>query len=366
MNEGDDIHSDDEPELDERSIAQVGSPTRQSNILVVIFGIAIVGLLLWFVNRGDPTDTNARLIDAEPLQFDSPARRDSPQVPDPEPTPVVTNTAAQYAAPDPLQAELQRIALRRAEEQRQLMQQRRRAPILIVDKRRTQGPRQGLQTSSVTTSAPESTNALAAELASSEVDTVSVSTIKNKGSMIAQGSMIRGVLETAIQSDLPGFIRAAVSHDVYSFDGSNLLIPKASRLVGHYRSGLVRGQTRVFVVWDRLLRPDGASILIGSPGTDLLGRAGLDGDLDTHFFKVFGSSILLSLVDGVIDVAVENARDGDGSGTTVLQNTSQLNRAAEIALENSINIAPTIHVDQGTPIQVFVARDLDFRNVAPR
>ena len=236
----------------------------------------------------------------------------------------------------------------------------------VVDKRRTKGLGQGFQGSPGVSNASESTNSLAAELASSEVDTVDVSYIKNKGSMIAQGSLIRGVLETAIQSDLPGFIRAEVSHDVYSFDGSNLLIPKASRLVGNYRSGLVRGQTRVFVVWDRLLRPDGASILIGSPGTDLLGRAGLEGDLDTHFFKIFGSSILLSLVDGAIDVSVENARDSDGSGTTILQNTNQLNRAAEIALENSINIPPTIHVDQGTPIQVFVARDLDFRNVAPR
>ena len=180
------------------------------------------------------------------------------------------------------------------------------------------------------------------------------------------GTLIRGVLETAIQSDLPGFVRAEIAHDVYSFDGSHLLIPKASRLVGHYRSGLVRGQTRVFIVWDRLLRPDGASILIGSPGTDLLGRSGLAGDLDTHFFKIFGSSVLLSLVDGAIDIGVESVRDNSNSGTTILQNTNSLNRAAEIALENSINIPPTIHVDHGTPIQVFVARDLDFRQVSPR
>ena len=75
--------------------------------------------------------------------------------------------------------------------------------------------------------------------------------------------------------------------------GRGLLIPKASRLVGQYKSGLVRGQTRLFVIWTRVLRPDGASILIGSPGTDLLGRAGVEGDLDTHFFKIFGSSVSL-------------------------------------------------------------------------
>jgi type IV secretion system protein VirB10 len=263
---------------------------------------------------------------------------------------------------------MQRIAIRRAEEERQLMEQRRRAPILVVDKRRQRGATSntlGASARSGSTTSDDS-ESLVASLVSSDVDSVGVSYIKDKSHTIAQGSLIRGVLETAIQSDLPGFVRAEVAHDVFSFDGSRLLIPRASRLVGHYRSGLVRGQTRVFIVWDRLLRPDGASMLIGSPGTDLLGRSGLDGDLDTHFFKIFGSSILLSLVDGLIDVAVESARDSSGSNTTILQNTNQLNRAAEIALENSINIPPTIHVDQGTPIQVFVARDLDFRQVAPR
>ena len=73
----------------------------------------------------------------------------------------------------------------------------------------------------------------------------------------------------------------------------------------------------------------------------------------------------LSLIDGAIAVGVEAARDNSPGSTTILQNTNQLSRAAEIALENSINIPPTIHVDQGTPIQVFVARDLDFRNVSP-
>ena len=361
---------DDEPDLEERSIAQVGSPSRQTNILVVIFGVAIVGLLLYFVNRGDEQDSNTRLTDPEPLEFEAPVRREPPRLPDPEPEPPQADPAEPNAALDPMQAELQRLALRQAEEARRLLEQRRRAPILVLDRRsdRVSGTvLGGLRTAQAATTMTDSrgSDTLAAELVSSAVDTVGASYIRHKSYRIAQGTLIRGVLETAIQSDLPGFVRAEVAHDVYSFDGSRLLIPKASRLVGHYRSGLVRGQTRVFVVWSRLLRPDGASILIGSPGTDLLGRAGLDGDLDTHFFKIFGASVLLSLLDGAIAVAVESVRETQGS-TTILQNTNSLNRAAEIALENSINIPPTIHVDQGTPIQVFVARDLDFRNVSPR
>ncbi len=206
-------------------------------------------------------------------------------------------------------------------------------------------------------------DAAAPTRASSErVATAKASRIRNQNTVIPQGSLIRGILETAIQSDLPGFTRAEVAHDVYSFDGSRLLIPKGSRLVGKYQAGLVRGQTRVFIIWTRLLRPDGASILIGSPSTDVLGRAGIAGDLDTHFFKIFGASVLLSLIDGAIAVAIANAQDNDDS-VFLNQSGASLNRAAEIALENSINIPLTIHIDQGTPIQVFVAKDLDFVDV---
>jgi len=356
----------EEPQFEERSIAQVGTTHRHSNTLVVVFGVAILGLLLWFVNRQDPQVDDASLTDPEPVHFEAQTRRDPPRLPAPDPVVRSTDTRPAVTAPDPIQMEMARIAIRRAEEEAQLAEQRRRAPILVVDKRRDRGLGGVLSDVAGTTKTESSIRSLSDELAGGSVDTVAASYIANQETTIPQGTLIRGVLETAIQSDLPGFVRAEVAHDVYSFDGSRLLIPKASRLVGHYRSGLVRGQTRVFIVWDRLLRADGASVLIGSPGTDLLGRTGLAGDFDTHFFKIFGSSVLLSLVNGAIAIGVESVRDTSNSGTTILQNTNSLNRAAEIALENSINIPPTIHVDQGTPIQVFVARDLDFRQVSPR
>ena len=351
-----DITDDNEPDIDERSIAQVGSPSRHTNVLVVIFGVAIVGMLLWFVNHGADSTRTSRTARAQTRIPRCARHRPTGASPD---APVI-------APPDPFQMELQRRALRDAEEQRRLAEQRRRAPSLILDTRRDQAPSSTrMSTLNAPASAANGADTIASELVASAVDRVTATTITHKSHTIAQGALIRAVLETAIQSDLPGFIRAEVAHDVYSFDGSRLLIPKASRLIGEYRSALVRGQTRVFVVWNRLLRPDGVSILIGSPGTDLLGRVGLAGDLDTHFFKIFGASILLSLIDGAISIAVESVRDSSGTSTTVLQNTNSLNRAADIALENSINIPPTIYVDQGTAIQVFVARDLDFFDVTP-
>lgn len=185
------------------------------------------------------------------------------------------------------------------------------------------------------------------------VETVAASQLSDLSYRINQGKLLRGVLETAIQSDLPGLLRAVVAEDVYSANGNKLLIPRGSRLIGEYRSGLVRGQTRVFVVWTRLIEPNGIDVALGSRGTDNLGRAGLTGVIDTHFFKRFGGALLLSLIGSSVQAA-------QGDNTVVLNTSQSFSDAAEVALENSINIPPTIHVDQGVPIQVFVARDLDF------
>jgi type IV secretion system protein VirB10 len=216
--------------------------------------------------------------------------------------------------------------------------------------------------------------------------------------LVAQGTMIRGVLETAVQSDLPGMVRAIVSENVWSFDGRRVLIPAGSRLVGEYKSGIAQGQTRVFVVWTRMLRSDGVSVQLGSNGTDDLGRAGNAGFVDNHYLERFGSAIMLSLVGGVSQFLSGYGQNyntiGNGSIITTTdpvtgvvtqtqtgvnqnqmalqarqiaaQNVSQtLTNIAQEALRNSINIPPTIYLDQGTRIIVFVRRDLDFSALYP-
>ena len=180
---------------------------------------------------------------------------------------------------------------------------------------------------------------------------------------ITEGTVIPAIMETAITSELPGLVRSLNSADVYSHDGSQLLIPKGSRLVGRYQSSTRRGQVRVFIIWTRILRADGLSVLINSPGTDPLGRAGLEGDVDTHFFQIFGAAILLSVLDAGLEIGIEAVKERGSNNTNIGQNESGLSRAGEIALEDSIRIQPTIHIDQGTRISIMVARDLDFEAV---
>ena len=183
--------------------------------------------------------------------------------------------------------------------------------------------------------------------------------MRNPRAIAPQGTIIPGVLETAINSDLPGFTRAVVSRDVLSFDGKAILIPRGSRLIGQYKSAVALGQSRAFIIWTRVIRPDGVSIQIGSPGTDELGRGGLTGEVNRHFFRRFSGSILLSVLNAGVaslgqtpatQISIGSAGQATGLATSALQGDA---------------LPPTIKVLQGEAINIFVARDLDFSAVGP-
>jgi type IV secretion system protein VirB10 len=272
---------------------------------------------------------------------------------------------------DPLEAQrefqMQQEALRMAREQKKRMEERRRSPQIIFDESKNgpsgATPAVSSQSGSLFGGQEDPNIAFANQYANADVETAQASQLQNLETLVTQGTVIDGILETAIQSDLPGMVRAIVSEDVYSFDNSTLVIPKGSKLVGRYRSALTTGQSRVFVIWNRLIRSDGVSINIGSYGTDDLGRSGLAGVVDTHFFERFGSSVLLSLIDTGLQIGV-NAVDDEDQATVALETGSDFSRSAEIALENTIGIPPTVHVHQGSRIKVFVGKDLDFSQVA--
>ncbi len=187
----------------------------------------------------------------------------------------------------------------------------------------------------------------------------SATQLHNLPATIPQGVMIPGVLETALNSDLPGFTRAVVSRDVRGFDGSAVLIPRGSRVIGQYRSAAALGASRAFVIWTRIIRPDGVSIQIGSSGADPLGRAGLEGSVDRHFFQRFGGAILLS----VVNAGVSSALSRSNSSNVYVGSSQEAQGLGDVA--QLTNIPPTIKVPQGTPIRIFVARDLDFGPVQP-
>jgi type IV secretion system protein VirB10 len=177
----------------------------------------------------------------------------------------------------------------------------------------------------------------------------------NPSTTVTEGTLIPAILETAINTDVPGYVRAVVSQDVRSFDGKRILVPRSSRLIGQYQAGVEQGQRRAYVVWTRLIRPDGVSVNLASPAVGFDGTTGLEGDVNSHFLKRFGSGLLLSVVGGLGAIAT------GGVGGVIVAGGAQ--GAANSAVQANGQISPTIRVRAGEPIRVFTARDLDFSSV---
>ena len=179
----------------------------------------------------------------------------------------------------------------------------------------------------------------------------------NPTTTVTQGTLIPAILETAIDTNVPGYVRAVVSQDVRSFDGTKVLVPRSSRLIGQYQSGLQNGQRRAYVIWTRLIRPDGASVNLASPAVGFDGTTGLAGKVSgASFFKRFGSAMLLSVVGGVGSLAT-----GGAAGVLIGGASSS---AAATAAQQDGQRGPTVRVRQGEPIRIFTARDLDFSAVS--
>ncbi len=193
----------------------------------------------------------------------------------------------------------------------------------------------------------------AGRVGSQDAQPVHSTVIGNPGATVPEGAIIAAVLETAVNTDLSGYCRALVSRNVRSFDGSAVLIPRGSRLIGQYRSGLSAGQTRVYILWSRLLRPDGVSIDLASPAADDRGESGVDGKVDAHTASRYGPTALLSVLSGALSALTSRS-------SVTISSTQGAQDAGAIALQDGMKLSPTIRAPQGAPIQVFVTRDLVF------
>jgi type IV secretion system protein VirB10 len=140
--------------------------------------------------------------------------------------------------------------------------------------------------------------------------------IANPSNTVMQGTLIEAALETAISTDLAGNVAALVSHDVWSFDMSQILIPRGSRLFGRYQSEVNPGQRRVLIAWDRLVTTDGQSVALAAYGTDRVGRSGLPGTVRNHFLQRFGTAALISIIGAAPEVAAQQYADNEVAADT--------------------------------------------------
>lgn len=187
-------------------------------------------------------------------------------------------------------------------------------------------------------------------------DTVRATIIRNRSSVVQQGVIIPAVLETPLNSDRPGLARAIVSSDVRSFDGTRVLIPRGSRLIGEFKADTNPGVRRILVTWGRLIRPDGVAIRLDSPASDSLGGSGVPGRVNTHFFERFASAVLQSALTIGVNVASQAPNNGSNIYVGLPGQAAQL---GQDLLPDSKR-PPTIKVKAGAQIAIFVAHDLDF------
>lgn len=193
--------------------------------------------------------------------------------------------------------------------------------------------------------------------------------LHRRDTLLQRGTYIRCVLETRVVTDHPGFTSCIVTEPVYSTTGQTLLLPRGSKVFGSYGGAMT---DRVQVIWDRITTPNGVDVTMSSPGVDGLGGAGHPGDLDNHWGQKISSALLISLVaDGFKYAAAEHGpREYEiGANGTIVSTPYEsatartMERMANDVLTQQLNRKPTVTINQGTVVNVYVARDVDFSAV---
>ena len=199
---------------------------------------------------------------------------------------------------------------------------------------------------------------LAYRLQATPVRAVSATVLRNQPYLLTKGNTLPCVLQTAIDSTLPGFVTCKLPQDVIGKTGITLL-DRGTMVVGETHGGMQQGQARLFVLWTRAETPNGVVINLDSPATDAIGKTGFDGDVESHFFSRLKGALLLSLVQGGLQ-AGSSAVSGSGFNNF---NTSGLQGVSSETLRNSVDIRPTLTKNQGEIVGIMIARDLDFSTV---
>lgn len=211
--------------------------------------------------------------------------------------------------------------------------------------------------------------------AEAEDEATEAKKIKDLDNIIAQGRIIDAVLETAINSEIPGSVRAIVTRNVYGEIGKNILIPRGARLYGSYQSATSNSQQRIIVTWSRMIRPDGISAALNGFAADQFGRSGIEGNVDHKYSESMASAMLLSMIPLAATIATtsitgstQQITTNSMTGTnTVVQDpvniatqafVNQVGNATKGIVQNMLDTKTLIRVNQGTRLRVLVNQDL--------
>ncbi|MCS3848991.1 type IV secretion system protein VirB10 [Xanthomonas arboricola] len=204
-----------------------------------------------------------------------------------------------------------------------------------------------------------------------DVDDVSSARfINHPDALLVRGTYLRCVLETRIITDVPGFTSCLLTEPVYSINGRSLLLPKGSKIYGAYGGGPTG--KRVSVIWDRITTPNGIDVAMSSPGVDQLGGAGHPGQYSAHWGSRITSALMISMLADIFKYAAAESGPETttitGNGLAIQQpyesaTARTMERLAGQALEENMRRPPTVTINQGVVVNVYVAKDVDFSSV---
>jgi type IV secretion system protein VirB10 len=202
-------------------------------------------------------------------------------------------------------------------------------------------------------------------LTPSDTPKVQAGLLGDRNLILPKGRTIDCALTVRVINEVAGMATCVLNSDVYSDNGRVVLLERGSEAVGEYAATMAQGQRRLFLLWTRVKTPTGVVINLNSPAADALGTSGLVGVVDNHWWDRLGAAFLLSLVqDGIGLATATQAGGGGGQSLGIYQHSATTgNRMAELILQSTINIKPTLYKNQGDRGTIFVARDLDFSTV---
>jgi type IV secretion system protein VirB10 len=353
--------------------------SRMSNILAIgLMSVLGLGLLMWYyanaLTRQSHARQSAQAVSTKRAQGDMPlpglGRIDPPAVERPAPPPPAPPLLEDMASSAPMPTPIHDIPLQPSPPANVYGGAPGKTPAQLALERQLSGSVFSSQSSlpaaqngsfppgsSIATAEPGELSTL---LRPSVTTAVRAQVLPTQRLLLPKGAFLDCTLETAIDSTLPGMTTCVMATDTFGVDGEVVLLERGTKLVGETRAQVQQGSARVFVLWNEARTPAGVIVPLASPGADELGRSGLPGTVDRHFWERFGAAMLVSVIDGAIQAAVQSSR---GSSGTVIVNPSATQDVMTEVLKGTINIPPTVVKHQGDRIQVLVARDLDFRSV---
>jgi type IV secretion system protein VirB10 len=353
--------------------------SRMSNILAIgLMSVLGLGLLTWYyanaLTRQNQARQSAQAVSTRRAQGDMPlpslGKIDPPAIERPVPSPPVSPSSDETAQSELTSAPIRDIPLQPAPTANLYGVSPAKTPAQLSLERQLSGAVFSSQSSLPaaqagsfppgTAVAPAELGELGTLLRPSVTSAVRAQVLPTQRLLLPKGAFLDCTLETAIDSTLPGMTTCVMATDTFGVDGEVVLLERGTKLVGETRGQVQQGSARVFVLWNEARTPAGVIVPLASPGADELGRSGLPGVVDRHFWERFGAAMLVSVIDGAIQAAVQSSR---GSSGTVIVNPSATQDVMTEVLKGTINIPPTVVKHQGDRIQVLVARDLDFRSV---